>query len=204
MFEGALVKNLLPEAARRAEVYLANVNRRRVAPAPEDVARLEHLAQPLPDEPTDPRDVLAMLDEFGSPATVASTGGRYFGFVQGGTLPASLAANWLAAAWDQNAALRVMSPVAAELEDVVLRWVCDALDLPRECEGGLVTCATTANFTALVAARQAILAREGWNVADDGMFGAPPIDIVLGDEVHASILKALSLAGFGRKRLTRV
>jgi len=148
--------------------------------------------------------VLKKLGDVGSPATVATTGGRYFGFVIGGTLPASLAANWLAGAWDQNAALRVMSPVAAELEEVVLRWVCEAFGLPQNCEGGLVTCATTANFTALVAARHALLARVGWNVVDDGMFGAPPIEVVVGDEVHASILKALSLAGFGKKRVTRV
>jgi glutamate/tyrosine decarboxylase-like PLP-dependent enzyme len=148
--------------------------------------------------------VIEKLDELGSPATVATTGGRYFGFVIGGTLPASLAANWLAGAWDQNAALRVMSPVAAELEEVVLRWVCEALGLPANCDGGLVTCATTANFTAIVAARHALLARAGWNVEDNGIFGAPPIDVVVGDEVHASLLKALTLAGFGKKRLKRV
>src|SRR5256884_1887770 len=119
-------------------------------------------------------------------------------------VPAALAANWLAAAWNQNAALRVMSPVAAELEDVVIRWVCEALGLPANCAGGLVTCATMANFTALATARHTLLAREGWNVIEDGMFGAPPIEVVVGAEVHASILKALSLAGFGRKRVTIV
>jgi glutamate/tyrosine decarboxylase-like PLP-dependent enzyme len=98
----------------------------------------------------------------------------------------------------------VMSPVAAELEDVVLRWVCEALELPADCDGGLVTCATAANFSALLAARYALLAKKGWNVADDGLFGAPPIDVFVGAEVHASILKALSLAGFGRKRVTVV
>jgi glutamate/tyrosine decarboxylase-like PLP-dependent enzyme len=115
-----------------------------------------------------------------------------------------MAANWLAAAWNQNAALRVMSPIAAELEEIVLQWVCEALGLPQECAGGLVTCATMASFTALVTARQALSERLGWDVAADGMFGAPPIEVVVGAEVHASILKALSLAGFGRKRLTIV
>src|SRR5207237_7231162 len=100
-----------------------------------------------------PSDVLNQLDAVGSPATTAMTGGRYFGFVNGGMVPAALAASWIAVAWNQNAALRVMSPVAAELEDVVLQWICDALGLPSGCEGGLVTCATMANFTALVAAR---------------------------------------------------
>src|SRR5260370_21085022 len=108
-------------------------------------------------------------------------------------VPAALAANWLAAAWNQNAALRVMSPIAAELEEVVLRWVCEALGLPPDCAGGLVTCATIANFTALVTARHALLARAGWDVTANGMFGAPPIEVVAVAEVHASILKALSI-----------
>ena len=195
---------LLKQAAARARKYVDGIGERRVAPTEKDLLNLARLREPFPDAPSDPMQVLQMLDEIGSPATLATTGGRYFGFVNGGTLPASLAANWLAGAWDQNAALRVMSPVAAELEEVVLRWVCEGLGLPEACEGGLVTCATTANFTALVAARQALFARAGWNVADDGVFGAPPIDVVVGDEVHASILKALSLAGFGKKRLIRV
>jgi glutamate/tyrosine decarboxylase-like PLP-dependent enzyme len=195
---------VLNQAAERARNYVRGIAERRVAPDGRALAKLAQFREPFPSGPGDPARVIAMLDELGSPATVASTGGRYFGFVQGGTLPAALAANWLAGAWDQNAGLRVMSPVAAELEDVVLRWVCEALGLPPNCEGGLVTCATTANFTALVAARQAILARAGWNVAEDGMFGAPPIEVVVGGEVHASVLKALSLAGFGKRRLRPV
>jgi glutamate/tyrosine decarboxylase-like PLP-dependent enzyme len=196
--------DLLRHAAEIARRYVQGIGDRRVAPTEKDLDGLAKFREPFPNAPSDPMQVLNKLDEIGSAATVATTGGRYFGFVNGGTLPASLAANWLAGAWDQNAALRVMSPVAAELEEVVLRWVCEALGLPPECEGGLVTCATTANFTALAAARHALLARAGWNVADDGMFGAPPIEVVVGDEVHASLLKALSLAGFGKKRLTRV
>jgi glutamate/tyrosine decarboxylase-like PLP-dependent enzyme len=195
---------LLRHAAETARRYVQGITERRVAPAEKDLENLAQFREPLPASPTDPMQVLDTLAKIGSPATVATTGGRYFGFVNGGTLPASLAANWLAGAWDQNAALRVMSPVAAELEEVVLRWVCEALGLPKDCEGGLVTCATTANFTALAAARHALLARAGWNVVDDGMFGAPPIEVVVSEEVHASLLKALSLAGFGKKRLTRV
>jgi glutamate/tyrosine decarboxylase-like PLP-dependent enzyme len=195
---------LLRQAAEIARKYVQEIAERRVAPTKRALDRLTRFREPFPNAPSDPVRILEKLDEIGSPGTVATTGGRYFGFVIGGTLPASLAANWLAGAWDQNAGLRVMSPVAAELEEVVVRWVCEALGLPEKCEGGLVTCATTANFTALVAARQALLANAGWNVADDGMFGAPPIDVVVGDEVHASLLKALSLAGFGKKRLARV
>jgi glutamate/tyrosine decarboxylase-like PLP-dependent enzyme len=196
--------DLLRQVADRAGKYVKGISERRVAPTEKDLHNLEKFREPFPEAPSDPVQVLEMLDEIGSPATLATTGGRYFGFVQGGTLPASLAANWLAGAWDQNAGLRVMSPVAAELEEVVLRWVCEALGLLEKCQGGLVTCATTANFAALAAARHALLAQAGWNVADDGMFGAPPIDVVVGDEVHASILKALSLAGFGKKHVIRV
>jgi glutamate/tyrosine decarboxylase-like PLP-dependent enzyme len=195
---------LLRKASETAREYVQGIGERRVSPNEEELEDLEKFREPFPNAPGDPMQILEKLNEIGSPATMATTGGRYFGFVNGGTLPASLAANWLAGAWDQNAALRVMSPVAAELEEVVLRWVCEALGLPEKCEGGLVTCATTANFTALATARHALLARAGWNVADDGMFGAPPIAVVVGDEVHASLLKALSLAGFGKKRLTRV
>jgi glutamate/tyrosine decarboxylase-like PLP-dependent enzyme len=175
-----------------------------VAPAEAAVAALQKFHEPFPESGCDPEKVLIMLHDIGSPATVMTTGKRYFGFVNGGTLPASLAANWLAGAWDQNAALRVMSPVAAELEEIVIRWVCEALCLPPNCAGGLVTGATTANFTSLAAARYALLAREGWNVVDDGLFGAPPIEVVAGAEVHVSLLKALNMAGMGRKRVTLV
>ena len=195
---------LLRFTAERAQQYVENVRERRVAPAERELAALARLHEALPQSSSDPREVLQMLDEIGSPATVASTGGRYFGFVIGGSLPVVTAANWLASAWDQNAALRVMSPIAAELEEVVLRWVCEAFGLPTDCEGGLVTCATTANFTALAAARYALLKKSGWNVVENGMFGAPALDVVAGAEVHASMLKALTLAGFGNKRLTLV
>jgi glutamate/tyrosine decarboxylase-like PLP-dependent enzyme len=193
---------LLSRAAELAIRYVSGASERRVAPAEPAVATLQKFHEPFPESGCDPEKVLAMLDEIGSPATVMTTGGRYFGFVNGGTLPASLAANWLAGAWDQNAALRVMSPVAAELEEIVIRWVCEALGLPLDCAGGLVTGATTANFTSLAAARYALLSREGWNVVDDGLFGAPPIEVVAGAEVHVSLLKALNMAGLGRKRVS--
>src|SRR5258708_7905373 len=196
----AQISDVLNLAAERAQRYVRDVAERRVGPSESAVTALAELHEPFPQSPSDPSDVIAKLDQIGSAATVATTGGRYFGFVNGGMIPAALAANWLAAAWNQNAALRVMSPIAAELEEVVLRWVCEALGLPPECAGGLVTCATMANFTALVTARHALLARAGWDVTADGMFGAPLMEVVVGAEVHASILKALSLAGFGRKR----
>ncbi len=197
----SLSSDVLNLAADKARRYVREVAERRVSPSEAAVAALAELYEPFPPSPSHPSDVIARLDEIGSAATVATSGGRYFGFVNGGMVPAALAANWLAGAWNQNAALRVMSPIAAELEEVALRWVCEALGLPPECAGGLVTCATMANFTALVTARYALLARAGWDVTGDGMFGAPQIEVVVGAEAHASILKALSLAGFGRKRV---
>ncbi len=197
-------RDLLTLAADKAQRYVRNITERRVGPSESAVSALAELWEPFPSSPSDPGEVITSLDRVGSAATVAMTGGRYFGFVNGGMVPAAMAANWLAVAWNQNAALRVMSPIAAELEEIVLRWICEALVLPPECAGGLVTCATMANFTALVTARHALLARAGWDVTEAGMFGAPPIEVVVGAEVHASILKALSLAGFGRSRVTIV
>ena len=115
------MKELLNDAAVRAAEYLASLDSRTVAPQPHQIARLQALADALQEEPCNPSSVLALLDEYGSPATVANAGGRYFGFVTGSTLPAALAANWLAGAWDQNAGLWVQSPVAAFLEEVTAR-----------------------------------------------------------------------------------
>ena len=198
------MKALLIDTAERATSYLSSLSSRSVAPPSSAIENLESLGGPIPDHPTDPAQVLAMLDNIGSPATVATAGPRYFGFVIGGTLPAALAANWLAAAWDQNGAMRVMSPVGAKLEEVVLAWTIDLLNLPAGSDAGFVTGTTMANFSCLAAARTALLARARWNVEEDGLFGAPPIHVIVGDEVHVSLLKALSMLGFGRNRVTRV
>jgi len=198
------MKDLLTNAATRSARYLAAIPTRRVAPLPGDLARLEFLAGPLPQSPTDPAQILALLDDIGSPATVATAGGRYFGFVIGGTLPAALAANWLAGAWDQNAAYASMSPVAARLEEIVHYWICDLFGLPATSGAAFVTGTTMSHFAALAAARTAILKRQGWDVEQDGLFGAPPVKVVVGDEVHVSLLKALSMLGLGRSRVTKV
>jgi glutamate/tyrosine decarboxylase-like PLP-dependent enzyme len=198
------MEKLLAETANRATRYLASLPERSVVPSPVSIAALEKLGGPLPESPADPAQVLALLDDIGSPATVATAGPRYFGFVIGGTLPAALAANWLAGAWDQNGAMQISSPVAARLEEIVLQWTIDLLDLPAGSGAGFVTGTTMANFTSLAAARTALLKRAGWNVEEDGLFGAPPIDVVVGDEVHVSLLKALSLLGLGRSRVTRI
>ena len=195
---------LLADTAARAARYVSGIRTRRVAPTPEDIAELETLSGPLNDAPFDPEQVIALLDQAGSPATIASTGGRYFGFVTGGSLPAAMAANWLATAWDQNTALFAQSPVGARIEEIASAWLIDIFGFPATSGVGFVTGATVANFTALSAARHALLARAGWNVEDRGMFGAPEITVVVGAEVHVSLLKALAMLGFGRTRVTRV
>ncbi len=198
------MKELLNNAAARAAEYLGSLDGRRVAPDPDQIDRMQALGGALQAEPCKPISVLALLDEYGSPATVASAGGRYFGFVTGGTLPAALAANWLAGAWDQNAALWVQSPVAAFLEDVTATWLRDIFRFPSSCGVGFVTGATMANFSCLAAARHALLKRGGWNVEEQGLFGAPEIRVIVGSGVHASVLKALSLVGLGRSRVMAV
>jgi glutamate/tyrosine decarboxylase-like PLP-dependent enzyme len=175
-----------------------------VFPSSAAIEALAKLDEPLPEDSTDIESVVSFLDEIGSPATVLTAGGRYFGFVTGGSLPAALAANWLAGAWDQNAGLRVTSPIAAVVEQIALGWLLDVLSLPAEAGGGFVSGATMANFTALAAARHAILEKQGWDVEAKGLFDAPPVSVVVGDEVHVSALKALSLLGFGREAVIRV
>ena len=195
---------LLGSAARRAAAYLQSIGTRRVAPDAAAIRELDQLTGKLPDEACEPFNLMEILDRIGSPATVATAGGRYFGFVIGGALPSAVAASWLASAWGQNAALRVMSPVSAALEDASLGWVRDLLGLPAECAGALVTGATVANFTGLAAARHELLERAGWDVENDGLSGAPPLTVVVGDEVHVALVKALGMLGLGRKRVVRV
>jgi glutamate/tyrosine decarboxylase-like PLP-dependent enzyme len=197
------MEQLLVNVANRANRYQEGLDERSVAPSPEAVEGLRLLDTPLQDEPIQASRVLAELDDIGSPATVANTGGRYFGFVVGGSLPAAMAANMLAGVWDQNAA-RVLSPVAASLEDVCVKWLISIFGLPANAGAGFVTGATMANFSGLAAARHALLAQEGWDVEGKGLFGAPPITVIVGEEVHVSLLKALSMLGLGRDRVIRV
>jgi len=198
------VHAILDDAARRSRAYLAGLDKRAVAPSQAAVAALRELDAPLPEAPTDPAETLALLDRVVSPATLASAGPRFFGFVIGGALPCALAANWLAGAWDQNAGLYRAMPGVSHLEVVALRWLVDLFGLPEGTGGAFVTGATVANFTALAAARNAVLARVGWNVEADGLFGAPPITVMTGDEAHPTLLKSLGMLGLGRARIVRV
>lgn len=197
-------ESLLTDTAARAIRYRREIVGRAVVPTAAAIDALAALDEPTPEAPASDADVIDLLDRIGSPATIASAGPRYFGFVTGGSLPATVAANWLAAAWDQNTTLAVMSPIGAKLEAVASRWIVDLLGFPSTCDVGFVTSATMANVCGLAAARHALLARVGWDVEARGLFEAPAITVVVGDEVHVSLLKALSLLGFGRQRVIRV
>ena len=202
---GSPARELLADAAARAANYLDALPERSVGPLPGSIDRLaDVLDRPLPNGPSNPTDILKLLDEYGSPATVASAGGRYFGFVTGGALPATVAAQYLATAWDQNSFSFISSPAVACFELAALRWLKELLGLPASAEGALVTGATMANFTCLAAARNWILGQHGWDVARQGLFGAPALTVVLGDEAHASLYKVLSMLGLGCDRVLRV
>ncbi len=180
------MRDLMFDAAARATRYLDELGERAVAPDTATVARLRELERPLPDAPTDPAATLAELDGYAA-ATMAMSGPRFFGFVIGGSLPAALAANWLATAWDQNTAFSAVPPLTARLEAVAARWLIDLLHLPEGTGVGFVTGATVANFGCLVAARHATLKAVGWDVEADGMFGAPPVTVIVGAEAHPSL-----------------
>jgi glutamate/tyrosine decarboxylase-like PLP-dependent enzyme len=194
----------LASAAALGARYLDGIGERRVAPDAEAIAGLAALDGPLPEAGLPAGEVIALLDRAASPATVASAGPRYFGFVIGGALPASLGAAVLSEAGDQKAALAAMSPAAAAIEDVAARWVLELLGFPEDCGVGFTTGATMANLTALAAARHSELAAGGWDVNERGLFGAPEITVFVGEEVHASLLKALALLGLGRSRVRRL
>src|SRR6185437_7953519 len=156
------MRALLKLTAETAARYLENLKERRVAPSPQALERLTELEEPMPELPIEADRILKTLDRIGSPATMAMAGPRYFGFVIGGSLPAALAANWLAGAWDQCPGLFAASPIGTVLEEVSLRWLLDVLKLPADCGGAFVTGATVANFTTLAAARHRVLANAEW------------------------------------------
>ncbi len=197
---------VLGRAADLAQRYQASLAERRVGPAlGTTVERLRAaLGGPLPEGPADPTQVVEALARAAEPGIVASGSPRYFGFVIGGTLPAALGADWLTSAWDQNGGLYVSSPASAVAEEVAGAWLLELLGLPATWGVGFTTGVTMANFTALAAARHAVLRAAGWDVEEDGLIGAPAITVVVGADAHASLLIALRLVGFGRGRAIRV
>jgi glutamate/tyrosine decarboxylase-like PLP-dependent enzyme len=196
--------SLFEQAKECALSYMRSIGDRPVYPTEEALKGLSSLEGELPQDPTDAGQILEILHRTGSPATVAQTGGRYFGFVNGGIIAAALAAKWLADAWDQNAALYVISPAVSVLESVCEGWLTDLLGLPPGTAAGFVSGTSTATLCGLAAGRDELLRRRGWDAGARGLFGAPEIQVVIGAQAHSTVYKALSLLGMGRERITVV
>jgi glutamate/tyrosine decarboxylase-like PLP-dependent enzyme len=192
---------VLEAAYRMANDYLDVIAARHVGGTATRAQLFDALGGALPSAGSDPVAVLEQLATQADPGVVASAGPRYFGFVTGGAVPVSVAADWLATAWDQNAAFFVMSPAVSVIEDVVSGWLLDMLDLPRGAGVGFVTGAHMANFTCLAAARHEVLRRAGWNVEAQGLQRAPRVRIIAGEEVHVSAIGALRYLGFGSEEI---
>lgn len=196
--------NLLQQAAELAERYRNSVAARRVFPdiTPDELRR--RMAVPLADDGLTAENVISELAAAAEPGLVASAGPRYFGFVIGGSLPVTTAADWLTSAWDQNAGIYAASPAASVAEEVAAAWLLELLHLPATASVGFVTGGGTANLTCLAAARHEVLRRAGWDVEQNGLQGGPQINVVITDEAHATIFSALRVLGLGAARVKRV
>ena len=194
----------LNDVHKKARKYLEDLETRRVAPDPAALGGLADFEGLLPETGAGTEATLELLDRVGSPATLATAGGRFFGMVVGGALPATVGANWLATAWDQIAFNETTSPVATKLESVAGEWLLDILGLPGESAVNFVTGATMANLTGLAAARNFLYGRLDYDVDKRGLQDAPPLRVIVSDEVHVSLTKALGILGLGRERVERV
>jgi len=203
MTDKSKLRNLLLDAAERGATYRESLGDRPVAPSPEAVDAATGFVECMPVEGADDDAVLAMLDELGSPATISMAGPRFFGFVIGGSLPVTVATNWLTTAWDQNVGMHEVTPATSTLERVAMDWMLELFGLPADAGASFVTGATVANFTSLAAARNRVYADIGWNVEADGLIGAPPVTVIVSEETHPTVFKSLGLLGFGRNRVVR-
>ena len=194
--------DVLKDAADRALRYRDNLQSDPIRPDPS--ADISELGGDFPDGPTDPMQVLKLMDEVGSPATMGFSSPRFFGWVIGGVQPVAMAADWLVSAWDQPTYAAVASPATVAMEAAAIRWIKDVAGLPESTWGVFVTGTTVAHISTLAAARSAVLAAEGWDATGQGLFGAPPITVVVGAEVHPSLIKALGVVGLGRDRVVEV
>jgi len=192
---------LLADADQRARSYVADIGTRRVFPDSGAIEALAAFDEVFPERGRPGADGLRLLDAIGSPATVASNGPRYFGFVIGAALPEAAAAERLMLAWDQCASSFDNSPVAATIEKIASGWLLEALDLPRESAVGFGTSATACTIVCIAAARRALFARKGWDFDGDGLIGAPEVRVVISEMAHITVKKALRVLGFGMKRI---
>jgi glutamate/tyrosine decarboxylase-like PLP-dependent enzyme len=204
--EGAqtALRPLLNDAATYATEFLERLPERIVAPTATAEELRKELGGPLPDGPRQPQLVVAELARSAEQGLMATPGGRFFGFVIGGSLPAALAADWLTSAWDQNAGLYAAAPAASVVEEVCGAWLIELFGLPPQVSYGLVTGCQMANFTALAAARHSVLEAADWDVEIDGLVGAPPIRVIVGEERHVTIDRALRFLGLGTTNLRTV
>ncbi len=197
-------RELLAQTHAYAATYVETVGNRHVGGMLGRRELVARLGGPLPEGPSDPHLVIEKLVRDAEPGLVATIGPRYFGFVTGGAVPVTVAADWLASAWDQNGAMYVMSPALAVLEDVVSGWILEMVRLPTGASVGFVTGAHMANFTCLAAGRHEVLRRIGWDVEEQGLQRAPRVRIIAGDHVHVSVIGALRMLGFGAGEVQRV
>lgn len=191
-------KSIFDQAQKCAYDYLDTVLERDVYPTAVALENLSQFDESLPEHSTQAAEVLQLLNHYGSPATVAALGGRYFGFVTGSAVPVGIAAKSLATYWDQNSAMHVLSPVSSKLESVVEKWLKEIFNLPIETVAGFVSGTSMANFCGLAAARYRVLKNQGWDINNKGLFNAPAIRIVTGKQAHSTIHKAIGLLGFGK------
>ena len=197
------LEDLLRRTADLALGYLTDGDRPVARPVTMDDL-LGELGGPLPEQGAPALQVVEALAAGADPGLVVTNGGRYFGFVEGGVVPASLAADWLTSTWDQNPGFHALSPAAAAAEEVCRGWLCDLLGVPPTASAGFTTGAQMASFAGLAAARHHVLAQEGWDVDGDGLFGAPPVNVIVGEQRHATVDRALRFLGMGDRRLTVV
>ncbi|EEM56766.1 aspartate aminotransferase family protein [Bacillus thuringiensis serovar mexicanensis] len=177
--------------------YIDNLENMDVIPSEETIKNLDNFDESFPSEPCAPQQILDTLHKFGSKATAVKSGGKYFGFVNGGILPVTLATKWLTDTWDQNSGLFVMSPIASKLEEVCEKWLTELFGFPNGTAAGFVSGSSVATICAITAARNELLLKQGYEVNEKGLFGAPKIRVVLGEQAHSSVWKALSILGIG-------
>jgi glutamate/tyrosine decarboxylase-like PLP-dependent enzyme len=193
-------RDVLARAAALAADYVESLDTRSVGARKDYRAMLELLDRPLPEGPSDPLEVVEELAREADEGVVAMGSGRYFGFVIGGALPASTAADWLVSAWDQNTCLAEPTPATSALEAVAGRWVLELLGLPRDASFAFVTGCQMAHVTCLAAARHGVYRRAGWDIPERGLAGAPPLRVVVGGKRHVTVTRALRLLGIGREQ----
>ncbi len=195
---------LFRDVADYAQTFIDSLDERRIQPIVAPHALRERLAGPLPEEPSDPGQVVAELIEAAEPGIAAIPSGRYFGFVIGGGVPAAVAADWLTSVWDQNAGLYVGGPAASVVEEVSASWLAELLSLPSSVACAFVTGCQMAHVTSLLVARHVVLERAGWDVERRGLAGSPPIRAVVGEERHVTVDRALRFVGIGSDQLVTV